>query len=254
MAQPEKFSYVKSIVDVLLNKDTFAATCMGIEKAVDRCAPNIRSCIVSQSSDVVKIAYEGFPFVDTALLASVRDAIPDAQYQFIRVVKPCMSAYVTESYTPITLIVQLGVSATIPPPEHTDDDPAAGYPKLQINNIRDLNIPENMRPSVLRILNMLYSGHGDTTPAPLSKVKFANKRPTLIITDPPTYSFSFLSEMVAAFPGVIADYRFEHVKDNSTGTTYLSVHLQQYASDPRGGGYMRSARSRGILSRFNPFS
>lgn len=241
--------YVKTLVETLQNKAAFGATCAAIEAAVDRHAPLTRSCIVFQTEDVVKISYEGFVFVNAALLDAIRDAIPPAQRQTIRVIKPCVSEHVTDTYAPITVVVQIGTAARAPDADAPAPAPPDA-PKLQVNNLRDLSIPDALRMPVLRILNMLYAGEGELAPSLLRGVRFATRRAALIVPNPPTFSHDFLSGLFTAFPGVVADYRFERAKEAGTETTYLTVYLQQLSG---GAGYARAKRARGLLSAFSPF-
>jgi len=244
--------YVSTFVDTLQNKEAFGATCKAIEATVDMHAPLTRSCLVFQSEDTLRISYEGLAYVNATMLDALRAAIPEAQRQYIRVVKPCVSEHVIDTYTPITILVQIGtagntVGGTVPPA----DAAAVETPKLQVNNLRDLNIPDALRTTVLRVLNMLYNGEGEFSAPMLRGVRFAARRSALIIPDPPTFSHDFLSSLFTTFPGVVLDYRFERTKDAGRETTYLTVYLQQ---PPSGGpGYTRAKRARSLLGMLSPF-
>lgn len=246
----EAYAFVTTLTNLLLNKDAFAVACKNVEAVFDANAPSTRLSIVFQADDVLKIVCEGLQYVDMAFLAKISAAIPGDKYQIIEVIKPCASVHVTEVYDPISVMVQISTDIVPPAPTQPDDADLDAFPKLQVNNIRDINIPEGLRVPVLRILNALYNGYRKNAPCPIKNVSFAAGRTALIIKDPPSYSLDFLSSLVADFPGIVTDYRFEFVVEDAK--TYFTIYMHQI-SGGSGGGYTRAKRTRSLWSKLNPF-
>lgn len=248
--------YVSSLVQHLQNKN-FAAPCTRVEAIIDKfCAGNNES-IVYQTETSLKMSWENLLRVDLSLLIAIREAIGNEYFRRMEVSRPCYSKYTLESYRPVTLVIMFKLPFAPESRIAADPDFVGGTeaPKLLVQNLRDLNIPVTMLPTVHRILNVLYMGkRGAIAPCPLKKVLYSAKTNTLVVEDPPTYSYEFISELVARFTGTIVDIVFEQKSDGGTITVTMLVCLRALTSKETD-GYVREkgGARRGILSRFSPF-
>ncbi len=239
---------------VTLQNQALGPVCRAIENVIDTQyvheGVRARSGIITQSETSFRMICENYGRLDSTMLTSLRRAIPDANYHFIEVLCPCAEKQMT--HTPIAISIQVGTT----PPVKPDTSEVPPQPTVVgVTNLRKFGIPETLELTVQRLLTMLTNGGNTGTPTPLRGVRFSKKHSTLIVEQPPTYSYDFLMSLFSEFQRVLEDFRFEVVslEEGKSPTTVIALQLRDF-STAESGGYVRGGRTRSFLSRFNPFA
>lgn len=242
---------VASLAEKLYNPE-FVPICRAVETVTDaharKLGGRIRSVIVDQTDDMFCVVFENYLRIDSAMLLAMRAAVPDANYHFIEVMRTWRDTPTPYAPVAVSLRVGRGPPAAQPP---SDEEPA---PAAQVStpNLRDIGVPEKLRPTVQKLLGVLVNGNGHAS-LPVKNVRFAPKQCVVLVADPPTYSYDFLMSLFNKFPGVLEEFRYEAVMTDGEPKTHLALHLQDF--DRNGsGGYVRGGARRSLLSRLNPFS
>ncbi len=245
-------STVDTLAGTLQNQD-LGPVCRALESVVDSHVHegvHPRTYIITQSDTTFRMVCENYSRLDSVMLTSLRRAIPDANYHFIEVLCPCSEKQLP--HTPIALSIQVG---TVPPMPQISSDPPPQPTLVAATNLRRMGIPETLELTVQRLLTMLTNGGSSGTATPLRDVRFSKKHSTLIVENPPTYSYEFLMSLFSTFQRVLEDFRFEVVpiEEGKSPVTVIAMQLRDF-STAETSGYMRGTRARSFLSKFNPFS
>lgn len=251
--QRRAVSGVGDTAAVTLQNQTLGPVCRAIEHVIDTQyvheGVRARSGIITQSDTSFRMICENYGRLDSTMLTSLRRAIPDANYHFIEVLCPCAEKQMT--HTPIAISIQVGTIPPVKPDPTESPQPTV----VSVTNLRKFGIPETLELTVQRLLTMLTNGGNTGMPTPLRGVRFSKKHSTLIVEQPPTYSYDFLMSLFSEFQRVLEDFRFEVVslEEGKPPTTVIALQLRDF-STAEAGGYVRGGRTRSFLSRFNPFS
>lgn len=248
--------YVSDLMSSLINP-VFGTPCKRVEAIIDKYCVGNKESIAYQTDSILEMTWENLLRVDFALLRDVFIAIPEGFYKDMKIISPCYSRHTTDSYTPVSLVVQFKLPSPALPIIIADDDDAAlsknETPVLLLKNVDSLNIPSHMVSAVLRIMNAMHSNaNGTPTSVFLRKVMYSPKN-VLLIIDPPTYSYEFITSLFSRFPGVITDIVFEQtVRDSGEGLgVTLLIVLHDMLPDT---GYVRTKKkSSSFLSRWSPY-
>lgn len=251
-----RHTHVRALVPSLADKlhnPFFGQVCRALEGVVDMHARKTgsmpRIMVLTQSEDGVRLAVENYARLDSEMLMALRKVIPDENYHYMEVLRPCERTQTP--HTPVTVAIQVGTSQQV-----VCAEVPRGTPLTSTANLRKLGIPETLELTVQRLLDKLTNG-GGMGATPLHGVSFSKKHSTLVVPQPPTYSYDFLMSLFSEFQRVLEDFRFETVslEDGKPPTSVVALQLRDYSGAEAGGYVRNSGRARGsFLSRFNPFA